>query len=756
MLLGFMPLMSQAQTIEYGGVTYTVQNDTAVFLTNGNHVRGDFEVPMTVDDYTVTGIGENAFAGNTALTGITFAATIKFIGKNAFLNCSSLTGEVALNKGITVQEDAFSGCKKVRYLFIKGEPASIADGSLNFTGLFDVFVNMKKPPHIDPTKAIVVDLEPELDWCGLYVPDGYEEAYYENPMWNIFGLIDTMEFDEPADEGSDDPYDPNDPIVVPDSVPGTVYVGVAGTLKDKIPEADKYTTKKLALSGVLNGDDILYLREMCGTSLDGTPTDMGSLAELDLTHTRIVKGGGPYYSYIYEYYTANDEVGNSMFSSCVTLKEITLPSDAVLIGNNAFSGTKAMQQINLGERIKSIGSMAFYQCAIEELVIPDSCSSIGTQAFWADENLRYVHLPASLKSLKMGTFYFCTSLNDVFIPDGVTKIEDLAFFNCQSLTGINIPKNVTSIDSHAFNRCYSFMGFGVDEENPAYCDVDGVLFTKDMSILELYPVAKPAEEYIIPDHVWGLQNDAFWEANNLKRIIMNRELEVVGNGTFSSCEKLEDVIFSDNVTSIGQQAFAWCYSLKQINFPASVQELGNTMFMAAGLVTFTLPEGQATMPESMLYNCFNLTEATLPSTCNYVDAGAFYGCNAMTRLNVNAVTPPEVYYDGDYVDEHGDLYCSAFIGVDCKNCELVVPAGSKEAYASHIIWQRFQNITEGGITGDLNGDGIADISDVILLIDYVLNGSQAGTIPQSANLNGDGIVDISDVILLIDLVLGKQ
>lgn len=749
-------LISQAQDIEYNGATYTVQSDTAVFLTNGKQVSGNFEVPLTVQTYTVTGIGKNAFAGNKSLTGITFPATVKFIGKEAFLNCSSLTGQVALNKGITVQDDAFAGCCKVRYLLIKGEPAYIANGSLNFTGLFDMYVNMKKPPHFDPTKAMVVDLEPELDWCMLYVPIGYVEPFLENDKWNVFGSIEETEFDEPADEGSDEPYVPDDPVIVPDSVPGTVFVGTAGTLKDHFTDEEKYSTANLALSGVLNGDDILYLREMCGTSLDGTMTDLGNLRDLDLTHARIVKGGGPYYSRIETFYTENDVVGNSMFSNCATLQRITLPSEALAIGNDAFGGAVGLTQVNMGDRIKSIGATSFYNTSIEELFIPDSCTSIGTQAFWSVETLRKIHLPASLKSLKMGVFYFCVNLNDVVIPEGVTKIEDLAFFNCQNLSSINIPKTVTEINTHAFNRCYSLTDFDVDEDNSAYCDLDGVLFDKDMTILQLYPVAKPAEEYIIPDNVRGLQNDAFWEADNLKRIVMDRELEVIGNGTFSDCDQLEEIVFSGKETSIGQEAFAWCHSLKQVNLPASVQTLGHTMFMDAGLTSFSLPEGQSNMPYNMLYSCHNLTEATLPSTCTYVEDGAFYGCDAMTKLTINALTPPEVYYDDDEeLFEEGDYFCGALEGVNCENCVLVVPAGSKQAYADHFIWKRFGTIVEKK-SGDVNGDDEININDVVDLIDYLFSKDALIINLVNADVDADGQISISDVTNLIDLILSQK
>jgi hypothetical protein len=55
------------------------------------------------------------------------------------------------------------------------------------------------------------------------------------------------------------------------------------------------------------------------------------------------------------------------------------------------------------------------------------------------------------------------------------------------------------------------------------------------------------------------------------------------------------------------------------------------------------------------------------------------------------------------------------------------------------------------ILGDLNGDGILDISDIIIMIDMVL-GNQPFDV-QCGDMNGDGIMDISDIILLIQTVL---
>ena len=69
-------------------------------------------------------------------------------------------------------------------------------------------------------------------------------------------------------------------------------------------------------------------------------------------------------------------------------------------------------------------------CYVGDYVIPDSVTSIGSNAFCR-----------------------CTGLKNVIIPDGVTSIGGYAFYECISLTGVIISEGVTSIGSMAFYGC---------------------------------------------------------------------------------------------------------------------------------------------------------------------------------------------------------------------------------------------------------------------------------------------------------------
>ena len=55
--------------------------------------------------------------------------------------------------------------------------------------------------------------------------------------------------------------------------------------------------------------------------------------------------------------------------------------------------------------------------------------------------------------------------------------------------------------------------------------------------------------------------------------------------------------------------------------------------------------------------------------------------------------------------------------------------------------------------GDVNGNQVVDISDVTVLINYVLTGDDSGVIIEAADCDGSGVIDISDVTVLINYVL---
>ena len=74
--------------------------------------------------------------------------------------------------------------------------------------------------------------------------------------------------------------------------------------------------------------------------------------------------------------------------------------------------------------------------------------------------------------------------------------------------------------------------------------------------------------------------------------------------------------------------------------------------------------------------------------------------------------------------------------------------------SGNYIWGDFVNFTIGApVRGDVNLDGVADVSDVTALINYVLGGGGSPFNKTEADFNGDGVIDVTDATAIINLVL---
>lgn len=64
-------------------------------------------------------------------------------------------------------------------------------------------------------------------------------------------------------------------------------------------------------------------------------------------------------------------------------------------------------------------------------------------------------------------------------------------------------------------------------------------------------------------------------------------------------------------------------------------------------------------------------------------------------------------------------------------------------------------ISTGGIKGDVNGDGLIDINDITLLVNYILGKTSDGIILENADMNEDSRYDVTDLTLICNAILGK-
>lgn len=118
----------------------------------------------------------------------------------------------------------------------------------------------------------------------------------------------------------------------------------------------------------------------------------------------------------------------SFLGSSVT--EAVIPDTLVYIGSSAFQNCKELKKIDLGQSVRHIGEMAFYEAsALEEITIPDSVTDLGIFTFGNCVSLKKAELGKGLSKITAGTFSGCSALETVVIPSSVEVIADNAFEN---------------------------------------------------------------------------------------------------------------------------------------------------------------------------------------------------------------------------------------------------------------------------------------------------------------------------------------
>ena len=116
----------------------------------------------------------------------------------------------------------------------------------------------------------------------------------------------------------------------------------------------------------------------------------------------------------------------------------------VAVANNgyAYSGELVIPEtVNLWSTVYSvdeIGDDAFFSCAVTSVIMPNSVTKIGNDAFSGCSGLTELTLPDSLVSIGDRAFVNCSGISSVVIPDNVRSIGLAAFAYCKKLSSVTV------------------------------------------------------------------------------------------------------------------------------------------------------------------------------------------------------------------------------------------------------------------------------------------------------------------------------
>ena len=219
-----------------------------------------------------------------------------------------------------------------------------------------------------------------------------------------------------------------------------------------------------------------------------------------------------------------------------------------------------------------------YTGAEENLTVLSGVTSIGKEAFAGNNTLKKVILPDTVRKIDFAAFEDCKELIQVVVPQGVREIGSSAFSGCENLKYMNIPAKCSKVGSAAFAKCDRLSDISVDESNPFYTCVDGVLYSADGTRLVQYLAGRPSSVYHMPSSVNTIDEYAFWGAPQLADLSISSSVTEIPEFAFANCSGLVNVVLPYSVLSLRAYSFSDCSSLENVVLPESTGYIDPTAF----------------------------------------------------------------------------------------------------------------------------------------------------------------------------------
>ena len=378
------------------------------------------------------------------------------------------------------------------------------------------------------------------------------------------------------------------------------------------------------------------------------------------------------------------------FAGCHSFEKITfIPGSGYGFNYAAYGGSNnwyqntpwylsraCLKEIVFEDGIKRIGSDAFRELNITQVVLPDSVISLGNHCFFNCEKLTDLTLPISLNSYgneKYPAFQGCMAVQNVTFTRGNGVPFDYSDFWGEKNNKLapwnmnpNVLKNIVISDDITSLGCCMFYGCNIKE------------LTMPISAGEIHPYWR---YFLVP-------------YTNLEKVTITKgtgigydynSWDAMGHLPWNRAPNLQTVTVEEGVTYIGDRTFYECSACSVI-LPNSLTSLGKYAFEYANMNYLTLPisldaAGFGSTP--IFYHVTGLVKVTFTPGSGYGFNYATYGSSDSWYQNTPWYQDRESLYQIVFEDGIKSLGSDAFRELELLN--IVIP-DSVESLGCHTFY----------------------------------------------------------------------
>ena len=322
----------------------------------------------------------------------------------------------------------------------------------------------------------------------------------------------------------------------------------------------------------------------------------------------------------------------------VNLAHINFNDDLITeVGDNFAKDCKALQTVDFGDNITSIGASAFYGCLHLQGTSGTTLDlfnivSIGNAAFQKNEELENIKFGKNIDTLGKNAFNGDISLKTLDFPASLTKIDDYCFKGCTKLESVKFEGNdmLSYIGISGFENCTSLTtvnvtGFNFNRlPNGADSIICGTQLFKGCTSLQNFTWS--SNFTIIP-------GETFRKCTSLTKFTFEggatgSVCQVIDEKAFYDCSSLTTIEFPDANTAIGAEAFENCIKLQQVVVSDQLTNVGDYAFKNCQLLTL-YPRSDSSKTKN---------KVVLPSTWDEINKGTFRDCIGITQADISPAT----------------------------------------------------------------------------------------------------------------------